>query len=123
MAFEIPEAHRHDADNLAELFNTATDDLFSYAQQHGITSTPLTKRTLATCTLFRFLLTLQQPPKPIILRLGPPLRLLANFKSGLGCFLVVFGFLAVGVICRQGCGRTWFVGLPAVGFLCRRAVL
>ena len=50
-AIKIPEARRHDADYLAELFNTATDNFFSYAQQHGITSTPLTKRTLATCTL------------------------------------------------------------------------
>ena len=80
-ALKIPEARRHDADYLAELFNTATEDFFLHAQQHGITATPLTKHTLATCTLFHLLLTLQKPPKALVLRFGPTLRLLANFKG------------------------------------------
>ena len=55
-----------------------------HAQQHGITATPLTKHTLATCTLFRLLLTLQKPTKAVVLRLGPTLRLLANFMGHCG---------------------------------------
>ena len=83
-ALKIPEARRHDADHCADLFNTATEDFFLYAQQHGITATPLSKHTLATCTLFRLLLISQKPPKTIILRCGATLRLLANFKGDCG---------------------------------------
>ena len=44
-------------EHIAELFNTARVDFFWHSQQHGITDTPLSKHTLATCTLFRLLLT------------------------------------------------------------------
>ena len=44
-ALKIPEARREDAHHFAELFHTATEDFFLYAQQHGITSTPLSKHT------------------------------------------------------------------------------
>ena len=80
-ALKIPEARRHDVDYIAELLSTATEDFFLHAQQHGITATPLTKHTLATCSLFRLLLTVHKPPKVVILRFGPTLRLLANLKG------------------------------------------
>ncbi|CAK0903594.1 unnamed protein product, partial [Prorocentrum cordatum] len=83
-ALKIPEARRRDANHFAELFNTATEDFFLCAQQHGITATPLSKHTLATCTLFRLLLTSQKPPKAFVLRFGPILRLVANFKGDCG---------------------------------------
>ena len=80
-ALKIPEARRHDVDYIAELLSTATEDFFLHAQQHGITATPFTKHTLATCSLFRLLLTVHKPPKVVILRFGPTLRLLANLRS------------------------------------------
>ena len=66
-------------EHIAELFNTATEDFFLNCQQHGITDTPLSTHTLAACTLFLFLLTAQKPATDPICRLGPTLRLLANF--------------------------------------------
>ena len=83
-ALKIPEARRHDVDYIAELRSTATEDFFLHAQQHGITATAFTKHTLATCSLFRLLLTVHKPPKVVILRLGPTLRLLANLRSQCG---------------------------------------
>ena len=83
-ALKIPEARRHDAHHFADVFNIATEDFFLYAQQHRITATPLSKHTLATCTIFRLLLTSQKHPKAFILRFGPTLRLLANFKGDCG---------------------------------------
>ena len=68
-------------EHIAELFNTATEDFFLHCQQHGITDTPLSKHTLATCTLFRLLLTAQKPAATRMFRFGPTLRLLANFKG------------------------------------------
>ncbi|CAK0810017.1 unnamed protein product, partial [Prorocentrum cordatum] len=83
-ALKIPEARRRDANHFAELFNAATEDFFLHAQQRGITATPLSKHTLATCILFRLLLTSQKPPKASILRCGPIPRLVANFKGDCG---------------------------------------
>ena len=83
-ALKIPEARRHDVDYIAELLNTATEDFFLHAQQHGITATPFTKHTLATCSLFRLLLTVHKLPKVVILRFGPTLRLLANLRGQCG---------------------------------------
>jgi hypothetical protein len=83
-ALRLPEARRHEADHISELFNTAAEDFFLYAQRHGITATPLSKHALATCTLFRLLLTSQKPPKAFILRFGPTLRLLANYEGKCG---------------------------------------
>ena len=71
-------------EHIAELFNTATEDFFLHCQQHGITDTPLSKHTLATCTLFRLLLTAQKPAAALIFRFAPTLRLLANFKRECG---------------------------------------
>ena len=83
-ALKIPDDRRHDMEHIAELFNTATVDFFLHCQQHGITDTPLSKHTLATCTLFRLLLTAQKPAAARIFRFGPTLRLLANFKGECG---------------------------------------
>ena len=83
-ALNIPEDRRHDMEHIAELFNTATEDFFLHCQQHGITGMPLSKHTLSACTLFRFLLTSQKPTAGHILRFGPVLRLLANFKGECG---------------------------------------
>ncbi|CAK0869013.1 unnamed protein product, partial [Prorocentrum cordatum] len=83
-AFKIPEARRRDARHFAELFNAATEDFCLRAKQRGITATPLSKRILATCTIFRLLLTSQKPPKAFVLRFGPALRLLANYKGDCG---------------------------------------
>ena len=58
-------------EHIAELFNTATEDFCWHCQQHGITDTPLSKHTLATCTLFRLLLTAQKPAAARIFRFGP----------------------------------------------------
>ena len=71
-------------DYIVELFNTATEDFFLDAQQQGITAVPLSKQTLATCTLFRLLLSSEKSPKAVILRFGPTLRLLANYKGDCG---------------------------------------
>ena len=68
-------------EHIAELFNTATEDFFLHCQQQGITDTPLSKHTLATCALFRLLLTAQKPAATQMFRFGPTLRLLANFKG------------------------------------------
>ena len=80
-ALKIPEDRRHDMEYIAEFFNTATDDFFLHCQQQGITDTPLSKHTLATCTLFRLLLTAQKPAATRMFRFRPTLRLLANFKG------------------------------------------
>ena len=45
---------------------------------------PFSKHTLATCTLFRCLLTSQKLTLPLILRFSPTLRLLANYKGEYG---------------------------------------
>ena len=83
-ALKLPDARRHDVDHIAELFNKATDDFFLHAQRHGAAAILLTKHAIATCTLFRLLLTSQKPPTTLILRFGPTLRLLANLKGECG---------------------------------------
>ena len=60
-ALNIPEASRFDMEHIAEMFNTATEDVFLYSQQQGITGMFLSKYTFATCTLFRLLLMSQKP--------------------------------------------------------------
>ena len=52
-----------------------------HCQQQGITDTPLSKHTLAACTCFWLLLTAQKPAATRMVRFGPTLRLLANFKG------------------------------------------
>ena len=60
-ALNIPEASRFEIEHIAEMFNTATGDFWSYSQQHGIAGMPLSKYTLATCTVLRLLLMSQKP--------------------------------------------------------------
>ena len=72
-ALKIREDRRRDMEHIAELFSTATDDFFLHCQQQGITDTPLSKHTLATCTLFRLLLMAQKPAGSRMFRLGPTL--------------------------------------------------
>ena len=83
-ALKIPDTRCFDMEYIAEMFDNATDECLTHAQQHGITNMPLSKHTLATCTLFRLLLTSQKPTVPLIWRLGPTRRLLANFKGECG---------------------------------------
>ncbi len=63
---KVLENFRHDTEHVAKVWESPADDLFLSAQRQGITSMHLSKHTLASCALFRYLLSLQKPKgKPL----------------------------------------------------------
>lgn len=54
-ALTIQDDRDHDMEHAGNLFDTAKVDLCLHCLRHGFTDTPMSKQTLATCTVFRLL--------------------------------------------------------------------